>query len=452
MKAENNILNWIQVILGEMMRTKYFGAALILSVFYFAQYSDGSIAGNNGDIITDTRPRVIVSTDIGGTDPDDFQSMVHFLVYADCFDIEGLISSPYGPGRKAHILGVIDYYEQDYANLRTYSSKYPAPDSLRKITMQGAIEIPGPAGVGAATEGSDWIVKCARRDVPRPLHILVWGGIEDLAQALHDAPDILPKLRVYFIGGPNKKWSVNAYHYIATHHKDLWIIESNATYRGWFVGGNQTGEWGNESFVKKNIAGHGKLGDFFAAQLNGIKMGDTPSVARLMQGDPEDPTQPGWGGQYVRAWTRPYFVFDRITAATDSIEEFGVLELNLTLESKASDTLTATMNVENQSLAGLVSGNTVKFMFCPKAAKTYRYVINSNDASLHGLEGCITSYRTPEENKLNPDPALPNWWVDDPTPNLAEGAHIGVKTVSRWRVYFLTDFKERMDRCKAPAE
>ena len=36
-----------------------------------------------------TRPRVIVSTDIGGTDPDDFQSMVHFLVYADMFDVEG---------------------------------------------------------------------------------------------------------------------------------------------------------------------------------------------------------------------------------------------------------------------------------------------------------------------------------------------------------------------------
>jgi hypothetical protein len=41
---------------------------------------------------------VIVSTDIGGTDPDDFQSMMHFLVYADRFDVEGLISSP-SPGR-----------------------------------------------------------------------------------------------------------------------------------------------------------------------------------------------------------------------------------------------------------------------------------------------------------------------------------------------------------------
>ena len=46
------------------------------------------------------RPRVVVSTDIGGTDPDDFQSMVHLLLCADDLDLEGLISSPYGPGRR----------------------------------------------------------------------------------------------------------------------------------------------------------------------------------------------------------------------------------------------------------------------------------------------------------------------------------------------------------------
>ena len=150
------------------------------------------------------RPRVIVSTDIGGTDPDDFQSMVHFLLYADMFDVEGLISSPYGPGRRAHLLQVIDRYSTDYANLKTYSVRYPTPDALRAVTKQGAIEATGSEGVGRATEGSDWIVRQARRQDPRPLWVLVWGGIDDLAQALHDAPDILPKLRVYFIGGPEQ--------------------------------------------------------------------------------------------------------------------------------------------------------------------------------------------------------------------------------------------------------
>jgi hypothetical protein len=51
-------------------------------------------------IVQTARPRVIVSTDIGGTDQDDFQSMVHLLLYADRFDVEGIVSSPYGAGRR----------------------------------------------------------------------------------------------------------------------------------------------------------------------------------------------------------------------------------------------------------------------------------------------------------------------------------------------------------------
>ena len=251
----------------------------------------------------ESRPRVIVSTDKGGTDPDDFQSMVHFLTYADMFDIEGLISSPYGPGRREHILQVIDKYAADYPNLKTHSDRYPAPEQWRIVTKQGALEgVPG-SGVGRATEGSELIVRAARRDDPRPLWVLVWGGIDDLAQALHDAPDILPKLRVYFIGGPNKMWSVDAYNYIEQHHQALWIIEANATYRGWFTGGNQAGEWGNTAFVTTHVAGRGALGDYFATQLKGtIKMGDSPSVGYLLHGASDNPSEPGWGGKLVPVW------------------------------------------------------------------------------------------------------------------------------------------------------
>ena len=270
---------------------------------------------------TAPRPRVIISTDIGGTDPDDFQSMVHFLVYADMFDVEGLISSPYGPGRREHILQVIDKYAADYPNLRTYSARYPTPEELRRVTKQGAIDSAGSAGVGRPTEGSQWIVRSARRDDPRPLWVLVWGGIDDLAQALHDAPDILPKLRVYFIGGPNKMWSVDAYNYLEQKHPALWMIEANATYRGWFTGGNQAGEWGNKAFAPAHIAGRGALGDFFTTQLEGtIKMGDSPSVGYLLHGAPDDPSQPGWGGKFVRIWDDRKTVFDRLTTAADRVE------------------------------------------------------------------------------------------------------------------------------------
>ena len=50
------------------------------------------------------KPRILISTDIGGTDPDDNQSMAHLLMYADQFQLEGLISSPsYGKGSVAEI-------------------------------------------------------------------------------------------------------------------------------------------------------------------------------------------------------------------------------------------------------------------------------------------------------------------------------------------------------------
>ncbi len=54
-----------------------------------------------GGALAGERHRVVVSTDIGGTDPDDFQSMAHLLVYADVLDIEGLIASPYRRGANA---------------------------------------------------------------------------------------------------------------------------------------------------------------------------------------------------------------------------------------------------------------------------------------------------------------------------------------------------------------
>ena len=398
------------------------------------------------------RLRVLVSTDIGGTDPDDFQSMVHLLVYGDVFDIEGLVSSPFGPGRASDIHTVIDYYARDFANLASWDDHYPQPETLRTLTKQGETELAPYRGYRNATEGSDWIIECARRDDSRPLHVLVWGGIEDLAQALHDAPDILPKLRVYWIGGPNKKWSPDAFQYIADTHKDLWIIESNAAYRGFFTGGDQSGDWGNDSFVSTYVNGRGALGAFFGGQLGGVlKMGDTPSVTRLLEGAPEDPSRPSWGGRYVRAWERPFARFDRITTERDEIAEFAIMELVLPVGGTppSPDAPFANMNVENQSLTGhFDEGGNVRFRFCPKGAKVFSYEIESNIDALNGLAGAVTATPTPTDAASKPASDLPNWWTDNPAPEWSVQNHIGAKTVSQWREAFLSDFALRMRRCE----
>jgi hypothetical protein len=108
------------------------------------------------------RYRVLVSSDIGGTDPDDSQSMVHYLLYSDVFDTEGFISSPMGKGRVDHFLEVIDAYEQDYDKLCRYGA-YPAPDHLRSMVKQGAIDPAPDRGYTQPTEGSEWIIQCAKK-------------------------------------------------------------------------------------------------------------------------------------------------------------------------------------------------------------------------------------------------------------------------------------------------
>ena len=39
------------------------------------------------------KARVIVTTDLGGADPDDIQSMIHLLLCSDMVDMEGIVSS-----------------------------------------------------------------------------------------------------------------------------------------------------------------------------------------------------------------------------------------------------------------------------------------------------------------------------------------------------------------------
>ena len=131
------------------------------------------------------RPRVLVSTDIGGTDPDDNQSMAHLLMYSDLFDIEGIVSSAsFGDGNKEEILRMVDVYEEDLPKLLAHYPDLMQPDEVRKIVKQGRKNEAPIAGWGTPTEGSNWIIECARKEDKRPLHVLVWGCLEDVIYRL----------------------------------------------------------------------------------------------------------------------------------------------------------------------------------------------------------------------------------------------------------------------------
>lgn len=398
-------------------------------------------AGGNEEI-----PRVIVSSDIGGSDPDDFQSMIHLLMYADKFRIEGLIASPYGKGRVTDIYHIIDLYGQDYTKLKK-NGNFPSPDQLRSVTKQGATDASPARGWGEPTEGSAWIIRQARSESNQPLWILVWGGLEDLAQALHDAPDIVSKIRVYWIGGPNKKWSVNSYCYIASSFPDLCMIENNSTYRGWIIDDETEQEFKADIFYSNKIKDKGALGTDFGNYYGGsIKMGDTPSMAYLLNGNPDQPQGESWGGSFSRLHYSAFRNFERNTTLADTVPTYSVVTWTFYSgeEFPAGENPEIWMEIDGQRIDGFYAGDgNFKLRFVPKRIGGWKYVITCQAQRIHGQTGEFISTNPWPGAENNDNVRLNNWWSDRTDSDLYLGQYQGARTISRWRADFLSDWAIR---------
>ncbi|MFC2137395.1 nucleoside hydrolase-like domain-containing protein [Bacteroidota bacterium] len=399
------------------------------------------------------KPRILISSDIGGTDPDDFQSMIHMLMYTNCFEIEGLISSPYGMGRKEDILHMIDLYEADLNKLQKHSNGFPHPDSLRKVVKQGSKQCAPFKGFSNSTEGSDWIIKCAKERTEQPLWVLVWGGLEDLAQALHDAPEIKENIKVYWIGGPNKKWSVNAYAYVAENHPDLWMIEANATYRGWFTDSESPENITNKSYYDNFIQGNGALGQAFKNYYDGIiKMGDTPSLTYIMNGNPENPLGESWGGSFTPINRSSRVIFESNTTTANTVTAYAVLEwrfkgpeLDVSMDSACF-----TLEISNQIWPGYYLGIGIYGVrYSSKKPEICTYETASAIPELDGHSGQFVSI-TPWPGNPNHNDYIvgPNWYSDRPESEFFLSVQQGAKTVSKHREEFLLDWAKRWEWLK----
>lgn len=399
------------------------------------------------------KPRILISTDIGGTDPDDNQSMIHFLMYSNLFQTEGLVSSPsYGEGNKEEILKMIDLYEKDLPKLQKHIANYPTPASLRAVCKQGRKGLSGYEGYQTATEGSDWIVKCAKKESSQPLWVLVWGGLEDLAQALNDAPEIEENIKVYWIGGPNKKWSANSYAYIVENFPDLWFLEANAVYRGFFSNTNAEESLKNENYYTQFINGTGHMGASFKDYYKGqIKMGDTPSLLYLMHGEPLNPTTESWGGSFEKITHSPRVLFNRNTTLQDTIPVYGIAEYhiegpNVELpKNTGCFTMAVKAGVGVQKWTGYYQGDgQYVIRYVPKKAETLSYTMTSEIPGFLEQSGQLVVKNVWPDTAV--DTAYPlgnNWYADPMNPDLFDGGWQGANTVLKWRKDILLDWAER---------
>lgn len=398
--------------------------------------------------------RILISTDIGGTDPDDNQSFAHLMMYSDTFQIEGLVSSPsYGEGSAKEMLRMIDIFEKDYPHLSAHYPGLLTPKELRALCKQGRKGEASYKGYDTPTEGSNWIVTCAKRESDRPLWVLVWGGLEDVAQALHDAPEIASRIKVHWIGGPNKKWSVNSYMYIMQNFPQLWFIEDNAAYRG-FISERKVNDEYNAGYYDKHIRGAGHLGADFINYYGGlVKMGDTPSLLYMMNGDPDDPMGESWGGSFEPMTFSPHTIFYRNTTEQDTIAIYSILELRFKAPACGAEVgePCLTLTTDKQQWRGVYLGNGEYVVrYCPKKPGLHEYTISSDRVKeLDGQSGAFVAGKEWPGKRTADSHQLGNtWYTDKGDPALFHGEWQGVETVYKYRKAVLDDWACRWNCLK----
>jgi hypothetical protein len=292
----------------------------------------------------DAKPRVFVLTDISN-EPDDEESLVRFLVYANEFEIEGLVATTSvwlrDKTRLDLIRRQIDAYEQVLPNLRLHATGYPDADALRAVAKDGIPEF-GMRGVGPgkSTDGSRLLIEAADRDDPRPLWVLAWGGPNVLAQALWEVratrsplhlARFIERLRVYTISDQD-----DSGRWMRIQFPELFYIVSPtdvlrpdyylATWSG--IAGDRHYSNGpgymfhmvDNPWLEENvIRNHGPLGALYP-RVAYIMEGDTPSFLNLIRNGLESDVEPsygGWGGRYTLRQsygeTRPIWTNSRDT-------------------------------------------------------------------------------------------------------------------------------------------
>jgi hypothetical protein len=280
----------------------------ILMIFYM---TFGSLYGQMNQ-----KHRVIVLTDIEA-DPDDTQSLVRLLLYANEIDIKGLIATTSCWHKTMvnpeSIKKIVQAYEKIQPNLIKHDADYLRAEALLSLIKQGRPEY-GMIAVGnnKDSEGSDWIIKELERDDERPLWISVWGGANTLAQSLYkiketktekEVKKLVAKLRVYTISDQDDSGI-----WIRNNFPDLFYIVSpgddygSATWNGInsFINGIDNSRISN-SWLAQNIQQEkGPLGAAYPDVAWGME-GDTPAFLSLIingLNDAEHPDRGGWGGRY----------------------------------------------------------------------------------------------------------------------------------------------------------
>lgn len=291
-----------------------------------------------------TRPRTIITTD---GEIDDQCSLVRYMLYANMFELDGLISSSskfhYTTKEDEVFKGKtsnqqwIDAYAKVYDNLTKHADGFPSPEYLTSINLQGNITAPGE--MDTDTEGSMRIKECIMDDRTDPLYVQVWGGTNTLAAALRSIEEeykdtdqwqdiytkVCNKVRVWIDLDQDDTYEK----YISQNWPDLSVVMSYLQFGGFaYFWEKDIPEsmlpYFQSDFMSKYIANDSNaLSQIYYNNLkspeaeaarasmgmtdetfNFLSEGDTPNFFYMLDNglrSEEDPSYGGWAGRFIKA-------------------------------------------------------------------------------------------------------------------------------------------------------
>lgn len=255
----------------------------------------------------DTRLRLIIETDAGG-DPDDEQSLVRFLLYANEWDIEGIIANrpatrrPENKNPEDTGLGIVrrllDAYGQCRSSLVQHDARYPTRDYLWQHTV---------AGYNDTNDAVNLIVAAVDKDDPRPLWYSDWGTDNGAAtNNLKRALDLVQRQR-----GPQGYAQFKSRLRLTSHNKfgdhtstiappfTIWVntFEPPVEGKRWYHRFSAlTSKADGFDLARDVLTDHGPLGALYPTNTtHWAKEGDTMTFLYLVPTGMNDPNEPLWG-------------------------------------------------------------------------------------------------------------------------------------------------------------
>jgi hypothetical protein len=271
-------------------------------------------------------PRVFVFTDINidAGDPDDRQSLIHLLWYANELRIEGIVPDRWDAQGLEACQQVAAAYSQDFSRYPFESKGFPKPEDVDKLF---------------ATDREDAIKRFQQAASVEndPLYVLVWGNMSLFGDALRSKPEVWKNIRLITIGTDlmmeehrqyipeswektdmpceQYNWNGHGRNQIFNDERfvNMWWLEINWTYEGMFTG-NEPSE------IFEELLKYGAMGEHMEEVVRNqswaryFRVGDTPSVLYLIdpENNLEDPEKGSWAGQFTRPFpdARPNYFAD----------------------------------------------------------------------------------------------------------------------------------------------